>query len=512
MKNVLYTYLLMGAMSLSCFSCTDLHEEILNEQDGDKIVTNFENIGMIVSSSYAYMRDLNNRGKGAWCLGEITTDEVAFPARGTDAYVPDRMALFTHEYVASNTYIRNCWNTMLSGLAKTNVSLLYLSKLPQTDEVIEYTAEVKFIRALTIYLINDFWGQVPFREYEETDYLAYPVILSREEAVNRVVNELNEIIPILKTKSELPYGRVSRATAQMLLAKVYLNYEVYTSSPKWEEAAKLCDEIINSKEYVLADDYFAMFSADNESYISKNEAILAIVYDGILGLEGGSEWINMTLHYNQIFGTYTSLWNMACTTGTFVDTWDESDTRFKDTRSISTLGFNLGFLMGQQYSIAGEALKTRTGAPLSFTKDFSIQNSKEEQGVRVVKYGANASSPKPSSPDNDYLFFRYADVMLMSAEAKYRMGDTQGALALVNTLRTTRKNKPLQNIDLTILLNERGFELYWEGHRRNDLIRFGKYCEVRQEKEHETPTYKLLLPIPVSALEANSQLSQNPGY
>jgi len=505
------TYLLAGLFITTLFSCTDLKEEILNEQDGDKIVLNPENAGMIAASSYAVFRDFIGGGGQTWGLNEITTDEVAYPARGTDGYVPDRQAIFAHKFAANNTRIRDGWNLLLSGFAKTNVSLYYLHQLPETEEVKHFIAEVQFIRALIMFHVNDLWGLVPFREYDETDYQLHPTLLSREQALDRIISDLKEIIPVLKTKSQLPYGRVSKATAQMLLAKVYLNYEVYTGSSKWKEVIELCDEIINSNEYKLADDYFALFHYDNSKYVHETECILSIIYDSVLGI-GGFTWPQQVLHYHQLFGTFTSLWNIACTTGSFVNTWDEADPRFKDDRSVATCGFNLGFLTGQQYSVTGEALKTRLGEPLIFTKKFSIYNSKEEQGVRVIKYAPDPTSINPGSSSNDFLIFRYADVILMSAEAKYRSGDIDGALALVNKLRTTRGTDVLTSINPNSIYNERGYELYWEGHRRMDMIRFNKFREPRQEKEYETPEHMLLFPIPVSALEANNQLKQNPGY
>lgn len=495
---------------LSISSCTDLKEEILNEQDGSKIISDPKNANMIVASSYAVMRNMVG-DKQVWGFNEVTSDEVAFPARGTDGYVPDRQALFAHKYSSTNTRIRDGWNSLLSGFSATNVSLLYLSQLPQTDEIIQYSAEVRFIRTLIMYYINDFWGQVPYREYSETNYSDYPKILTRQEALDKIISELDAIIPILKTKKDLPYGRVSKAAAQMLKAKVYLNYEIYTGTSKWDKVVSLCDDIIQSNNYKLADDYFALFSPDNATYAQGTEAILPIIFDAAKGF-GGFAWPQQTLHYNQLFGTFVSLYNMGCTTGTFVDTWDQSDPRFKDNRTVSTCGFNLGFLVGQQYSITGKSLTTRLGAPLIFTKEFSIYNSLEQQGVRVVKYAPNPTDPNPGSSSNDFLLYRLADIYLMSAEAKMRKGDSAGALTMINTLRNARMVKPLTTINLNDILNERGFELYWEGHRRNDLVRFGKYCDARQEKNYVTPSYMILLPVPVSALEANKELKQNPGY
>ena len=114
---------------------------------------------------------------------------------------------------------------------------------------------------------DSIWGIVPFRDYDETNYMESPRILSRGEALDLMITELTQkILPGLKEKAELPYGRVSKDAARMLLAKIYLNYEVYTGVSKWKEVISLCDDIIATSSYQLADDYFALFHFDNAAY------------------------------------------------------------------------------------------------------------------------------------------------------------------------------------------------------------------------------------------------------
>lgn len=502
--------ILISAFVIATSSCS-VDEEILDEVNGNNVVSDSKNVEMIVAPAYAYLRDLQNRS-GVWGTLESVTDELAWPARGSDWVSPDLQTLFTHDYAPTNTYVRNTWNSFMLGITRCNVALQYLNASPKSEITEGYIAEVKFIRALCMFKLTDNFGKFPFREYTETDYSKVPVTLTREQAVERIIKELNEIIPVLKNKADVPYGRVSKAAAQMLLANVYLNHEVYTGKTKWAETIKACDDIINSGQYQIADDYWGLFQYDNAKYLHSTESILSVIYDETNGLTG-SVWIPITLHYNQKFGNFTGLWNGCCTTPTFVDTWDVNDKRFSDKRLISQLGFNQGFLIGQQYSPAGVALKTRTGEPLIFTKEFSIKNSKEEQGVRVVKFAPNPSTTNTSNAGNDYPFYRLSDTYLMRAEAKFRAGDEAGALVDINYLRNTKRGQPAYTtLDLDKILNERGYELYWEGNRRTDLVRFKKYTAPRAEKNFVTPDYKILLPIPLSAIEANSTLTQNPGY
>jgi len=516
-------YLLLAILVLGSVACSDLTEEVLDEQNGSAIVEDPTNVEMLVTPAYAFLRDLQSRGAG-WLSQETCTDEVVFPTRGANWNSADYRTIFTHDYTAANSYIKNTWNSYLIGFARCNVALYYMEKLPVSDKVTSYKAEVRFIRTLAMYHMNDCFGQMPYREYTDYDYAANPQYYTRADIVAKMISELNEIIPVLGAKGDVPYGRITKAAAQMLLAKIYLNYQVYTGTApaftdgtgKWTETIEQCDAIINSGKYTLADDYWKLFLADNAAYMNQTETVLPIIYDPAIGI-GGIPWINMTLDYNQAFGTYSSsnLWNGCCTTPTFLATWDQTDPRFSDNRLKSTTGFNLGFLMGQQYSKTGTALVTKDGGrPLIFTPEFSNNNSLEEQGVRVVKYAPNAATTYPGSSENDYSYYRLADAYLMRAEAKFRKGDAAGALTDINTLRTKRGAAALASGELTLdkILNERGFEFYWENSRRNDLIRFNKYCDARYEKTTVTPAYKILFPVPLTAYDADKNIKQNPGY
>ncbi len=518
--NIFLAFLLLGTTA-----CTDLKEEVLDEVNGSAIVADSTNVEMLVAPTYAFLRDLQSRGAG-WLAQETCTDEVVFPTRGANWNSADYRTIFTHDYTASNSYIKNTWNSYLIGFARCNVALFYMQKLPQTDKVKQYITEVRFIRTLTMYQLNDCFGQMPFRESSDYDYAKKPQYMNRAQIVERMISELNEIIPTMKVKGAVPYGRVTKAAAQLLLAKIYLNYQVYTGTApafsdgtgKWAETISLCDDIITGKSgsYVLADDFWKLYLSDNATYSDQTETILPIIYDSKIGI-GGIPWVNMTLDYNQAFGTYltSNLWAGCCTTPTFYNTWNPTDPRFSDNRLKSSTGFNLGFLIGQQYSPAGVALKTKDGGrPLVFTADFSNSNSLEEQGIRVVKYAPSPTTTYPGASENDFQYYRLTDAYLMRAEAKFRNNDVNGALTDINTVRVKRGVAAYVLSELTLekILNERGYEFYWDNCRRNDLIRFNKYCDARYEKTTVTPAYKILFPIPLTAYDADRNMVQNPGY
>jgi starch-binding outer membrane protein, SusD/RagB family len=219
------------------------------------------------------------------------------------------------------------------------------------------------------------------------------------------------------------------------------------------------------------------------------------------------------LHYNQL----PSGWNGFTTLADFYDSFEETDIRRGTELPVlkAQTGLRAGLLYGQQYNKDGVALKDRQGNPLFFTKESPIivsGASLEVSGIRFMKWIPDlTTAATESNPGNDFSFFRYADILLTKAEALFRKGDNAGALAIVNNLRTVRGATVMASLDEAKLLAERGREMYMEGWRRNDLIRFGKFLEPWAEKPTDDPKY-LLFPFPSAQIVANPSLQQNPGY
>jgi hypothetical protein len=269
-----------------------------------------------------------------------------------------------------------------------------------------------------------------------------------------------------------------------------------------------CDAIINSGKYALEANYFNNFTFDNGT----NSSELIFCTNNIAGIQSNSMrsfWMS-GLHYNQT----PSGWNGFTALADFYNSFDATDTRrgveLPDLKA--TYGLRAGLLFGQQYNKDGVALKDRQGNPLSFTMESPIIVSGallEVSGVRFMKFIPPATNE--DVPGNKFGFFRYSDVLLMKAEALLRTSNAGGALTIVNDLRAVRGAAALASIDETSLLAERGRELYVEGWRRNDLVRFGKFLEPWSEKAASDPKY-LLFPFPSAQIVANPSLKQNPGY
>ncbi len=495
-------------------ACTNLEEKVLDEQLGTDLVNDPSNVTALINAPYASLRR-TIEWYDYWALQEVSTEEVVVPTRGTDWYDGGEwQQLHLQSWTADHVRMKNVWEALNQGVSRSNTAIYYIGKFPETATTTQYINEAKFLRAYYMYLLCDLFGQVPYREASDVDFSTSPTVLSRQEAADKIISELTEALPNLKTKAEVGSDHVTKGAAQALLAKVYLNYEVWTGTKKYAEAISECNELINNSDYAVATDYWTMFQKDVAEH---SEFILRVPMDDKVDMGSGSCWINFTLHYNQIFGNYTSFWNGPCTTSTFFDTWDKvNDARYQDNRIKTECGFNQGFLVGQQYSIAGKALTQRDGNPLIFVPELDLSSSPENAGIRVVKFAPNATTLHTGSSPNDVPIMRISDIYLIRAEAKLRSNDAAGALEDINYIRSKRsmagKTLPaLTSVTLDDVLNERGYELYWEGLRRQDLIRFGKFGEVWQGKPATAAT-KVIYPIPTSALGANDNLTQNPGY
>ena len=513
MKFNLLIKVLMIFVAVSLFSCTKLNEKVFDESSGKSLITNPANAPGLVNPVYAALRPLISLWNN-WGLQEASTDELFVPTRGTDWYDNGSwQAMHWHTWTSEHAIINSSWNTIMTGISRANTGIFYLKKFPSTPAINEDIVEVRFLRAYFVYLCNDNWGQTPFRKWDETNYSVPPKIMNRKEATTWLITELKALIPLMKTKSQLPFGRVTKAAAQTLLAKVYLEQKVYTGTAAWNDVITETTKVINSGDYTIDPDYWAQFQNKNAD---REEAIFTILYNDEYNFNGGVR-VNFTLHYNQVFGNYTSLWNGGCITDTYWKTWektDSADVRKYDGRIIPLTGFNQGFLVGQQYAIGTRTpLKTRTGAPLIFTADVNFTNATEAMGIRVIKYAPNPQTTHQFEGSDDFYIFRISDVYLMRAEAEFRTGDVAAALADVNAVRSKRHATPrTSSLTLTDIYNERGYELYWEGKRRGDMIRFGTYNEVMSGRPNVSPAYTDVYPIPQSALDVNPNLKQNPGY
>ncbi len=488
---------LFAGISMLAASCTDLTvtelDSIKRPATGGGYVPG--NATELLASAYKDLSAFNGQDN-IYALGEHTTAEMIPPTRGVD-WGDNGVwrTLDQHTWDATHSWNNNAWNALHSRVFKCNE---ILAASPSASQA----AQAKFLRALYMYYAMDFWGQVPFREVTE-GVDANPKVLTRTAAFDFIVKDLTEALPALPTvNSTGATGRASKAAANFLLAKLFLNKTVYTKAPAATytfDNADL-DKVIAYVDAVRADgfsfdsDYFKIFSTESQSEI-------------ILKVDEGdaNTRFYMTLHYNQD----PSGWNGFATLGDFYNTFDAKDARRgKDAKKDGTkyAGIGWGFLKGPQFNADGTKLiDTRTQKQLDFSAEVPLAGAQTFQGIRAIKY-------HPSNAGK-IILFRYSEAALMKAEALVRKGNAAAALAVVNEMRAAHGAPAATAATVESIFTEIGNELYWEGMKRTVEIRFGKFMSgtgVLESKKNDLNT--LLYPIPASAVVSNPNLKQNPGY
>jgi hypothetical protein len=503
---------ILGLTGAIVFSGCSLDEELRQDITGDQAAVfggAAPDPNVLLAAAYNSTATFMTQDR-IWSLQEHPTDELIPPTRAANwDDNGDWRQLHALKWTSEHTLITAAFNELLTGAFNAG-NILKFDGLSASVK-----AEARFLRAFFFYHVLDTWGQFPYRE-PGSDLLKLPTTYNAEDGTNFLITEVESIMNDLPDGTLANSGKANKNAARVLLAKLYLNKGAYINrqSPSFASAdmqkvIDYCDDIINSGEYSLTDIYFNNFTPDNTTVSTEN----IFVTPGTQGVNQAfgnglqSRWF-CTLHYSQTPGG----WNGFATLADFYDKFDDNDIRksYNDPVAKSNGGYNLGFLEGQQYTPAGDPIDN-----LIYTKDVALIEkgaNLDYTGVRVIKYRPDYGTP--FQPGNDYVHFRYADVLLMKAEALLRNGDGGSALTVVNEIRNKRiePDDPFASLSLENLLDERGRELYWEGYRRQDLIRFGKFLAARSDKAGESDPKYLVYPIPLSQLAVNPNLKQNEGY
>ncbi len=504
----------IGITLLVCFcvffSCIELKNQVGNKILKDDNFQTEEQFNIALIPVYA--RLINLIPHNSWfSIMESTGDELLVPQKGADWYdggIWHRMRL--HEWTPDESSFDITWTACFEGIAKANRTLREITTFSGSfDSKAAVTAELRCLRAWYYFILTDLFGGLPIIEGIEFDPQNPPARNTRLEVFQFIESELIAAIPDLPV--DYDYGRFSKGAAQTLLAKLYLNAAVYTGTPKWQECANLCQEVINSGQYNLTTNYFDVFQPDNHT-TGLDEIILpAIIDPKVLGQ--GMDFHMRTLHYSQIeqFNLTSQPWNGYCTQADFYNSFDHQN----DTRDAA-------FIAGPQFNpTTGQPIVDPGFGQINLTPEVGdIYNADRDAGVRVLKYQLLSSGQEPVG-DNDFVLLRFADVLLMHAEALNELNQLGEAVTIVNIVRARayEPDQPLNPANFNQatlrqqLLKERGQELFWEGWRRQDLIRFGKFCDEWEYKPIDDDCSKRkLFPIPQRQIDANPNLEQNPGY
>jgi len=374
-------------------------------------------------------------------------------------------------------------------------------------DIAEFRAEARFLRAFSYYNLMDLFGNVPITTENDPVGFFYPVQKSRAEVFAFVESELKDLDNSLVASKQNEYGRVDKTAAKFLLAQIYLNAKVYTGTDRNNEAATLCSEIITSSGYTFANvPYRYLFSADNNTNGAQTEVIFPIVGDGnaIRATGGGMSFIMHASIGGSMDAASRGMdggWQGIRTRREFVNLFPD-ETATADNRGTF-------YTAGQSKDITNVS---------TFTDGYAVTKY-------INKKADGSAAQRNDIPDIDFPMFRLTDAYLMYAEATLRgatSGDINTALGYINQIRGRANAQAitLPQLTLDFILDERGRELFWECHRRTDLIRFGKFSggsKIWQWKGgsvngNATESFRDLMPIPARNIQANPTLKQNPGY
>ncbi|MDE3234407.1 MAG: RagB/SusD family nutrient uptake outer membrane protein [Bacteroidota bacterium] len=444
-----------------------------------------------------------------WKAQELSTDEAVvswgdpgiqdFHMMNWSATNPMLTGLYyrsAYQITLCNDFINQASDANLASRGITGTS---------ADSIRQYRAEARFLRAYQYWVLMDLFGNPPFATEKDVVGSFLPKQIKRADLFTYIESELKAIDGSLAAPRKNEYGRADQAAEWALLARMYLNAEVYTGTARWTDAVTYSKKVIDAG-YSLIPDYTQLMLADDN--LNTSEFILTINYDGLKTQGyGGTTFLmhapvggSMSASNYGIDGGWAGLRTTKNLPALFPDVTGTADKR-------------------AQFYTSGQNLEINDLT--QFTDGYAITK------YRNLTRGGKAGSSLTFS-DIDFPIFRLAEQYLIYAEATLRGGtggDANLALTYINNLRAraygnTSGNISASQLTTDFILDERARELYWEGFRRTDLIRYGKFVEGTYlwpwkggvKGGTSVSSYRKLYPLPSSDISSNVNLTQNPGY
>ena len=552
LKNILYSMMLGTAVLTGTTSCvSDLDQYPHTETTSKDVYTSLANYEAVLGKIYAAMvtsgqgkggdnKDMEsvlNNGSGfdymrmfinmqecgtdefasTWLTGEQTTGLTYLSWDANDAWVSDMYYRIYYNIALCNEFLRNANSASFSGA--------------DAEKMKEYKAEVRFMRALFYYHALDFFRNIPMVTENDPVGSFIPPRYTPQQTFDYIESELKDCVGDMLPASTCPYGQASQGAAYTLLAKLYLNSEVYTGVAKYTECKEACEKVMGMG-YSLESDYSKLFNADNDK--RTNEIIFALPVSAEHTVSWGASTylvcgqLSMSNANQNVadFGA-TSGWSEFRLRPEFVDKFTQADIDGDDNGDKRCKFFT----NGQSKDITD--MTTETAGYLS------------EKWSNLKDDGTTASNTGDAGVDTDFPLFRLADVYLMYAECVVRTGDDwdnwaggsdaesdsrkKGAIYWINKVRERaygidengnpkgqvwKENFSSKDAFLQFILDERARELYHEGYRRTDLIRFGEFTTSKYIWQWKGGTHDgqavdskyNIYPIPNTELTANPNL------
>lgn len=454
-----------------------------------------------------------------WNANELPTDE-AICCWG-DPGIPQ---FNFNTWDASHPMLQGFYYRLYNGIGYCNH---YLSDCGDVNAT--RAAEVRFLRALYYYHLMDCFGSVPFTEVTPTEN---PNQKARAELFTWIENELktalpNMLEPAVRTSATAGYGRADQDAANLLLARMYLNAEVYTGTARWADAKEYAEKVINGPHKLWTTGangwsaYQMLFMGDNGESGASQEAILPLLQDGKTTTSWGTSLFLMASTWNKDMndaGNYgtTEFWSGNRARAKFVEKFfPQGNAPQADVKAmVDAAGDDRALLFGIDRTL--EVKK-----PGEFTSGYSVAKFRNT-------YSTGAAGHNSQFIDMDFFLMRAAEAYLIAAEADARINGgniSATGLGYINALRIRANAQTVEAADCTLdyILDERSRELYYEGFRRTDLVRYGYFGGANSGKYlwewkggvkagQGIDAYLNIFAIPYEDKNANPNLTQNPGY
>ena len=525
-------------------ACTKLKDSSYNQIISSEFTPTSSELPALAGAAYVDWRGLLLQWNTVYRAQEVSGDEMLTPARPNgwvDGGVYRR--LHEHKWTTDDDVVINIWTRAYQGITNCNRIIYQVQSgaIPvASKDTASLVGEMKLLRASYYWILCDIYGNVPIVDRFDVPDGYLPAQNTRKEVYDFIVSDLVANIPkVTDDVSTKTYGKFNKWAGLTLLAKMYLNAEVYTGTPEWEKCKSVCDTIINfansTGKFVLEPNQKNVFVTENEN---SKEIIFALPFDS----KYVNDWNSFDVHMQTLepenqktYNLQSSPWGGVCAIPQFINTFAPADSRLTD-----------NYIMGQQYTANGDSLfgtmGDYVGKPLAYRNYLpGVDQSEEVDGYRLGKFEIAMGATNRLS--NDWPLFRYADVLMMKAECLLRTGDADGAAALVTQVRERDfKSDPskavvtgaqlmkgssydygLRNhltttdegggdIQYGRFLDELAWEFNQEARRRTDMIRFGVFTTKSWLSHSPNGDYRSLFPIPKTEIDKNSNLKQNPGY
>ncbi|MCV9389296.1 RagB/SusD family nutrient uptake outer membrane protein [Reichenbachiella ulvae] len=516
MKNKIYK-ISIGLLSIWFMAaCTDLNPVFKDKIASENFFQTESDFEQATAACYGQLQTLS--WFGYWFTTSQNSDETCTPSReggGWDDGGTHRNMELHDVQPEQGWPINGVWNNMMSAIAVINSSINGLSAA-SADETVKskYLAEMRTLRAYFYWLAIDLYGDIPL-VLEAQDANDPMGNTPRSETVQFLLEELDWVlgqdIPEGYVSNPSWFPRVTKTTAKAIKAKILINAGVYTGTERYAETLDLLEEILNTDQEsaLYGGNYFDLFGVNNENRTDEF-VFYADLSPTDMSTNYGNFWPHFSFHgaLTQKYSMAGGPWGGISIENHFYQSFDANDQRRE------------GILVGPQSFDDGSPLYEDPNAAspvqLDLNPVFPLRNAPANAGGRIAKWETDPTAIN-NRMHNGWPIIRHADLLLMAAECELRVNGTSAAAdAYVNQVRARafEPDMPLSNVTLDDVFDERGFELYTEGHRRMDQIRFDKWDigDFAGDAEYNDASTTTVWPIPEFALNANKNLNQNDGY